>query len=94
MKNKLSVALLFGGRSAEHEISLASAAAIYKNLDKNKFTILSLFINKMGLWRKVDSPLLTKDELNCGRVFLCVRGGVWGGLGFGGGGVKLTLAAR
>ena len=69
MKNKLSVALLFGGRSAEHEISLASAAAIYKNLDKNKFTILSLFINKMGLWRKVDSPLLTKDELNCGRFF-------------------------
>ena len=67
MSKKISVALLFGGRSAEHEISLASAAAIYKNLDANKFRIHSFFINKAGDWQQVNSPLLTEKELNQGR---------------------------
>jgi len=55
MKDKLRVALLFGGRSAEHEVSLTSAAAIYRNLDQDKFQVDSLFIDKSGRWRLVES---------------------------------------
>ncbi|MCK4364315.1 MAG: D-alanine--D-alanine ligase A, partial [Candidatus Aminicenantes bacterium] len=55
---KINIALLFGGRSAEHEVSLISATSIYKNLDKKKFAITSIYINKKGAWKTVESPLL------------------------------------
>ena len=69
MKNKLRVALLFGGRSAEHEVSLTSAAAIYRNLDPAKFRVDSLFIDKSGQWRLAESPLLAPEKLNQGQSF-------------------------
>ena len=69
MKNKVKIALLFGGRSAEHEVSLTSAAAIFRNLDPDKFQVISLYIDKAGSWRPVDSPLLTPEELNRGQGF-------------------------
>ena len=63
---KKTIALLFGGRSAEHEISLLSAASIFNNLDKTKFQIRSIFIDKKGNWRVVESPLLSPEKLNKG----------------------------
>ncbi len=63
---KKKVALLFGGRSAEHEISLLSAASIYDNLDSKKFEVISIFINKKGDWKVVESPLLSPEALNAG----------------------------
>jgi D-alanine-D-alanine ligase len=45
---KISVAVLYGGRSAEHEVSLLSAASVIKNLDKNKFTVIPIGIDKQG----------------------------------------------
>ncbi|MDH7513314.1 MAG: D-alanine--D-alanine ligase family protein [Clostridiales bacterium] len=62
-KKKTTVALIFGGRSAEHEISLISASAIYKNIDKNKHNVVSLYISKQGEWKKVSSPLLPPAKL-------------------------------
>ena len=39
MANKIKkVAILFGGQSAEHDVSLKSTEALYNNLDKDKFT--------------------------------------------------------
>ena len=58
MAKKKTVALLFGGRSAEHEVSIRSAAAIFDNLDPAKFRVGSIFINKQGRWKKVASPLV------------------------------------
>jgi len=66
---RIKVALLFGGRSAEHEISLISAASIFSHLDKEKFEILSIYINREGLWRRVPSPLKPQEELNSGKFF-------------------------
>lgn len=45
---KISVAVLYGGPSAEHEVSLLSAAAVIKNLDKNKFIVIPIGIDKQG----------------------------------------------
>ncbi|UCC38883.1 MAG: D-alanine--D-alanine ligase [Candidatus Aminicenantes bacterium] len=66
---KIKVALIFGGRSAEHEISLVSATSIYKNLDKKKFEIISIYINRKGGWRVVESPLVPPSSLKKGRFF-------------------------
>jgi D-alanine-D-alanine ligase len=50
MRKKLRVAILFGGKSAEHEISLISARNIAQAMDKNKYEIVSLGIDKNGRW--------------------------------------------
>lgn len=63
------VGLLFGGRSAEHEISLISASSIYKNIDKKKFEVTSIYINRNGEWKVVSSPLLPASSLSKGRSF-------------------------
>ena len=65
----IRVALIFGGRSAEHEISLRSASSIYKNLDKKKFKVISVYINKKGDWRVVRSPLLPSSALKKGAFY-------------------------
>lgn len=67
---KLSVALLFGGRSAEHEVSVKSARNIAAALDKNKFNLVLLGLSKTGSWYYLDSfdesPSL-KDEALIGK---------------------------
>jgi D-alanine-D-alanine ligase len=50
MRKKLRVAVLFGGRSAEHEISLISARNIVQAMDKTKYDILGIAIDKEGRW--------------------------------------------
>ena len=50
MKKKLRVAILFGGKSAEHEISVISARNIVEAMDKKKYEIVSIGIDKQGCW--------------------------------------------
>jgi D-alanine-D-alanine ligase len=50
MVKKLRVGVIFGGRSGEHEVSLRSARAVIEALDKNKYTVLPIAINKEGKW--------------------------------------------
>src|SRR6266536_1684355 len=47
---KLRVGILFGGRSGEHEISLLSAASVFKAIDKNKCEVVPIGITKEGRW--------------------------------------------
>ncbi len=44
------VAVLYGGKSGEHEVSLVSASSVVRNIDKNKHTIVLIGITKNGLW--------------------------------------------
>lgn len=41
---------MFGGRSGEHEVSLRSAASVIRNLDKQRFEILPIAVEKSGRW--------------------------------------------
>jgi D-alanine-D-alanine ligase len=50
MKKKIRVAILFGGKSAEHEISLISARNIVEAMDKNKYEVVAIGIDKQGRW--------------------------------------------
>jgi D-alanine-D-alanine ligase len=49
--NRTRVIVLFGGRSAEHEISLLSARNVYLALDRQRFEPLPVSIDKQGRWR-------------------------------------------
>ena len=52
MKKKLRVALLFGGKSAEHEISLVSARNIAKAMDQGKYDLVAIGIDRRGRHRQ------------------------------------------
>jgi D-alanine-D-alanine ligase len=47
---KLRVGVLFGGRSGEHEVSLASAASIIRGLDPQKYEAVPIGVSKEGHW--------------------------------------------
>ncbi len=51
MTGRLRVAVLYGGRSGEHEVSLRSAAAIIGALDPARYEIVPVAITKEGRWR-------------------------------------------
>lgn len=62
-KKKLRIGLIFGGRSGEHEVSLASATLISANLDKDKYQIIPIAITKEGTWLLgIDPPQLLAAE--------------------------------
>ena len=44
------VAIIFGGKSAEHEVSLASATNVYQAMNKERFMPVLIGINKSGEW--------------------------------------------
>lgn len=55
---KLRVAVLFGGRSAEHEISLLSARFVVEALDRDRFEPVLIGIDKAGRWLLQEEALL------------------------------------
>lgn len=48
--NKIRVAIIFGGKSAEHEVSLQSAKNIIEAIDREKYEIVLIGIDKDGRW--------------------------------------------
>jgi D-alanine-D-alanine ligase len=49
-KKKLRIGILFGGRSGEHEVSLLSAASILKAIDRKRYDVVPIGIDKQGHW--------------------------------------------
>ncbi len=47
---KITVGVIFGGRSGEHEVSLVSAQSIIKALDPHKYDVIPIGISKRGTW--------------------------------------------
>lgn len=52
---KLRVGVVFGGKSAEHEVSLQSAKNIVEAIDKTRFEVVLLGIDKQGQWHISDA---------------------------------------
>ncbi len=50
MGEKLRVGVIFGGRSGEHEVSIASAASVLKALDSDKYEVVPIGITAEGHW--------------------------------------------
>src|SRR5438132_6215918 len=55
---KICVAILYGGRSGEHEVSLQSAASVINYLDRDRFEIVPVAIDKQGRWHLNDVSLI------------------------------------
>ena len=53
--SKLRVGIIFGGKSAEHEVSLQSAKNIVDAIDKDRFDVTLLGIDKQGEWHVNDA---------------------------------------
>ncbi len=56
-----TVAVFFGGRSAEHEVSIVSARSVLGNLDPDRFRAFAVFVDKEGVWRKADAESFSRD---------------------------------
>ncbi|MBA2305025.1 MAG: D-alanine--D-alanine ligase [Acidobacteria bacterium] len=56
---RLRVGVLYGGRSGEHEVSLASAAAVFANLDRTRYEPVPIRIEKDGRWSIAERPPAT-----------------------------------
>ena len=54
---KLRVAVIFGGKSGEHEVSLVSARSVMAALDKDKYEIYPIGISKTGRWLTEGDPM-------------------------------------
>lgn len=54
---KKTVCVLFGGKSAEYSISLRSCASVLKNIDRDKFDIITIGITSDGVWYLYDGSI-------------------------------------
>ncbi len=48
--SKLKVGVIFGGMSTEHDVSVISGSSVISNLNKNKYEIFQIYIDKEGNW--------------------------------------------
>ena len=53
---RLRVGVIYGGRSGEHEVSLASAAAVFRHLDRSRYEPIAIRIEKDGRWMLAAEP--------------------------------------
>lgn len=58
------VYILFGGPSSEHDIALRSALNLSKNLDKNKYKIKLVYIDKEGKFSETFNPIDSSNEFD------------------------------
>ncbi|WP_226035821.1 D-alanine--D-alanine ligase [Aquibacillus saliphilus] len=61
---KATVGIIFGGKSAEHEVSLQSAKNIVDAIDKNKYDVVLIGIDKDGKWHLNDQSSYLLNEEN------------------------------
>jgi len=81
MGAKPRVAVIFGGRSGEHEVSLMSAAAVLGNIDRDRFEVVPVGITKEGRWLLTADPMreLAEGVLREGGTPVALLRGAGGG---------------
>ncbi len=69
-KRKLRVAVVMGGPSAEHDVSLETGKNVVANLDRRRYAVLPVVVSRRGRWP------MSIDELkqNCDLVFISMHG--------------------
>ena len=60
MSTKPTVAVLFGSRSVEHEVSVVTGLQIIEAIDRSKYDVLPIYVTKTGRW--LTGPELSKVE--------------------------------
>ncbi|WP_313113056.1 D-alanine--D-alanine ligase [Pseudescherichia sp.] len=67
---KMRVGIVFGGKSAEHEVSLQSAKNIVDAIDKSRFEVVLLGIDKQGQWHVNDEANYLQNASDPARIAL------------------------
>jgi D-alanine-D-alanine ligase len=68
--SKVRVAVIFGGRSAEHEVSCRSAASVFRFLDRSRYEVTPIRITRDGRWQVgVDTGPETADTIVSGAAY-------------------------
>lgn len=62
MSEKMKLALLFGGRSSEHEVSIMSGRSVYQAIDKDKYEVYPIAITKEGRWLTPEISLQVMED--------------------------------
>ncbi len=65
---KKNIAILFGGASPEHEVSIASAYNVMSVLNKDKYNVIPVYINKLGEWFLYDGEITNLLNVNIENV--------------------------
>lgn len=60
--NKIKLGVIFGGMSTENEVSCISGASVIKHLNKEKYNVFPIYIDKIGNWYKVKLEDIEKSE--------------------------------
>ena len=63
---KLKLGVIFGGMSTEHDVSITSGTSVIKNLDKDKYEIYPIYIDKEGKWYEYSKNIDEIDILQVG----------------------------
>jgi len=65
---KLRVGVVFGGRSGEHEVSLASARSVMAALDREKYQVAPVGITREGRWLTAGDPMARLEAILAGQA--------------------------
>ncbi len=72
----LSVGVLYGGKSGEHDVSLCSAASVVMNLNPAKYSVVAIGIDRTGSWHVQDRPEIVAHP-DFGKVLALHKKGSW-----------------
>ncbi len=72
----IKIGLLYGGKSSEHDVSLCSAASVYSAIDKDKYDIILIGIDRDGKWHVQDKAEIL-DDASFGRILALRKTGNW-----------------
>lgn len=64
--SKLKLGVIFGGMSTEHYVSITSGTSVIKNLNKEKYEIYPIYIDKDGKWYEYSKKVSEIDILQVG----------------------------
>jgi D-alanine-D-alanine ligase len=72
----INIAILYGGKSGEHNVSLCSAASVVSGLDKAKYNIIAIGVAKIGKWHVQEKPEIV-DDAAFGKILKLDENGNW-----------------
>ncbi|MEA3306948.1 MAG: D-alanine--D-alanine ligase A, partial [Elusimicrobiota bacterium] len=55
MQKKINIAVVFGGESPEHNVSIESGRTICREIDAGLYNLFCIYISSKGVWRLIDS---------------------------------------
>lgn len=72
----LKIGVLFGGNSGEHDVSKCSAASVCTHLDKNKYEVIAIGIDRDGRWYP-QKEIKFEDTDGFGKILSLQKNGTW-----------------